>query len=291
MLRNNRYWIKLPLLLATSITISACSLFSSSRSSSVNSFLPDNDFIHGVESISVEEENVIGRAVAAKILSLYKVLPDQKTTSYVNLVGQTVAAGSERPDTFAGYSFAILDSSEVNAMAAPGGIIFISKGLLSKIQSEDGLAAVLAHEIVHVSEKHGLKAIKKEHSSSFVKVGGHAVSALDCSGLLQQTLLAFEGAVDDIVTSLLQSGYSREQEFTADKKALKLLERAGYDPHAMIETLTSISSESKGSGWFSTHPSAKDRIGEVRSEVADLAWVKKGVPARTERFKRHRKIV
>jgi predicted Zn-dependent protease len=111
--------------------------------------------------ITDEEEYYIGRSVAALILSYYPAYENEALTSYINTVGQAVVFSSARPEIYAGYHFLILDTDEVNAMAAPGGFIFISKGLLRRCANEEMLAAILAHEVGHVCAKHGLQSIKK----------------------------------------------------------------------------------------------------------------------------------
>ena len=122
--------------------------------------------------ISEEEEYYIGRAVAALILSKYPVYENAALTRYVNLVGNAVAAYSDRPEIYAGYHFLVLDSDEVNALSAPSGFIFVTKGLLLRCQDEEMLGSILAHEIGHVTAKHGLKAIKKSRlTDAFAKLG------------------------------------------------------------------------------------------------------------------------
>ena len=114
-----------------------------------------------VRPMTDEEEYYVGRAVAATILGQYRLYANERLTSYVNAVGQAVALASDRPFTYGGYHFAILDTEEVNALSCPGGIIFITRGMLQKTRNEDELAAVLAHEVAHVNHKDGLAAIQK----------------------------------------------------------------------------------------------------------------------------------
>ncbi|HDL65299.1 MAG TPA: peptidase M48, partial [Proteobacteria bacterium] len=97
--------------------------------------------------ITPEQEYYIGRAVAATVLKTYKPYQNKKATRYLNLVGQTLAAASDKPETYGGYHFMIMDSDEINAFSAPGGLIFVSRGMLRLCENEDDLAAVLAHEI------------------------------------------------------------------------------------------------------------------------------------------------
>ena len=111
--------------------------------------------------ITDSEEYYVGRAVAARILGKYKLDQDPKLTQYVNEVGETVARKSSRPNPFRGYHFAVLDTQELNAFACPGGIIFITRGLIQTCKNEDQLAAVLAHEVGHVANKDGINSISQ----------------------------------------------------------------------------------------------------------------------------------
>jgi hypothetical protein len=122
------------------------------------------------EVFTPEQEYYLGRAVAATIAGKYKPYNDQKANRYVNRLGQTLAQFSDRPETYGGYHFRILDSDEINAFAAPGGLIFITRGMLRCTQHEDALAAVLAYEIGHVQYKHGLQEIKKSRLNSMSKI-------------------------------------------------------------------------------------------------------------------------
>ncbi len=124
------------------------------------------------QSFTYEQEHYLGRAIAAAILDKYGLYKDPSANRYVTLVGQTVAAHSDLPQTFGGYRFLILDSDEVNALAAPGGIIFITRGMLRACENEDQLAAVLAHEVAHVQARHGVELIK---DSRWKKFGTEAV--------------------------------------------------------------------------------------------------------------------
>jgi predicted Zn-dependent protease len=241
-----------------------CSAASSRKSSRVETFQPSKDFLHEAVKLSPEEEGTIGRAVAARILALYPVLENESLNNYLSTVGAVISAASARPNTFYGYTFRVLDTDEVNALSAPGGIIFISKGFLKLLPDEDALAAVLAHEVAHVIKLHGLLAIQPSHLASYTQVGGKFAAALDCSGLSNQILLAFDGAVKDIVDKLVTSGFSRDQEFEADQGAVQILENAGYDPKGLITALQILKTKNSKNGWFSTHPSAAERLKEIQ---------------------------
>jgi predicted Zn-dependent protease len=204
--------------------------------------------------ISPEEEYYIGRSVAARILASYKLLKDPEFTAYVNLAGQSIALHSGMPFTFGGYHFAILDSKEINAFACPGGIIFITKGMINLAVNEDQLAAILAHEIAHINHKDGLGAIQSSRWTEALTVIGSEAAKQYTPGEVSKLLNIFEGSIDDVVKSLVTSGYSKSQEYAADESALVYLKAAGYNPSALknvlqnLQSKTSASSASSGGG-------------------------------------------
>jgi len=215
------------------------------------------------------EEYYIGRAVAARIVSTYPVLENEELTEYVNLVGKTVSANSNRPDIISGYHFGILDTPVLNAFACPGGVVFITIGLLKSLEDEDELAAVLAHEIAHINNKDGISSIEAKRSS-----GLFAVVMLEpfrfAASLVPGHLSAFSGAfiksVDSVVDTVSVGGYDKEQELKADEDAIIYLERTAYNPYALYEYQSrllknnSIEIEQQG-----THPGLSERIEKLKS--------------------------
>lgn len=238
-----------------------------------------------------ENEYYLGRAVGATILNKYKVYDDDLATRYIRLIGQACAQASDMPVTFGGYSFLILDSDEINAFAAPGGFIFVTRGMLQLCRTEDELAAVLAHEVGHVQLKHGVNAIsggrKLEAGKILVSVG---VNQFGSAGLvnnldqLNQLTEVFGGSIGDIVTEMTMKGYSREQEYQADKVALTILGRLGYDQKALLQVLARMESKvhKGGPGFGSTHPPPHDRT-EAAAKVVS-GQPKPAPEARAQRF-------
>lgn len=235
--------------------------------------------------ITPEQEYYIGRAVGATIVSKYKVHDSDRATRYVNLVGQTLAQASMKPETFGGYHFLILDSDEINAFAAPGGFIFLSRGMLRLCRNEDDLAAVLAHEVGHVELQHALRAIKSSRLTS-------ALTTLAMEGAknfggeqLAQLTQAFEGSISDITGTLMNSGYARKQERQADEAAIRILKAIGYNPHALVEVMTEMEKQLKPDGhdFAATHPPPGDRIKDIRGLIGDHPRGA-GSPARQKRF-------
>ena len=146
-----------------------------------------------VRPITETEEYYIGRGVAARILSQYGLYDDPDTVWYVNHIGRTLAMNSPRPYTYGGYHFTVLDTEEINAFACPSGIIFVTRGMLKLAQSEDELAAVLGHEIGHVSQKHGLKAISKARWTEVVTTMGAGAAKAYTGAELASLINLFEG--------------------------------------------------------------------------------------------------
>jgi len=218
------------------------------------------------EDITPEQEYYIGRAVAATILSQYQPFTEAGPTGYLNLLGRTLAFASDRPETFGGYHFLILDSQEINAFAAPGGLIFISRGLLACADSEDTVAAILAHEIAHVVEQHGLQAIKKSRVTSALTSVAIASAQTAGSDELAKLTTVFEDSISDITATLVNSGYSRAFEKEADLMAVEILRRVGYDPNALVRMLEVMEMrlEPGGLDFAKTHPEPEVRIREIR---------------------------
>ncbi len=213
--------------------------------------------------ISESEEYYIGRGVGAQILSEYKPLRDEALNRYVRELGTAIALASDRPQTYVGYRFQVLDSEEPNAFAAPGGFIFVTKGLVELAGSEDELAGALAHEIAHVNLKHGLKTIKTARlTSAFSILAGEAAKSYT-GEQMQKLTEAFEGSVDDIVKTLVVNGYSRDKEFEADKLGAEFARRAGYDPRGLPRLLAKLEQAPKGAGLLKTHPAPEARVARL----------------------------
>ncbi len=230
--------------------------------------------------ISEEEEYYIGRAVAASILSQYPLWKNKPLSHYLNLIGKALVLKSERPEIFGGYHFALLDSDEANALSAPGGIIFISRGIIAMAENEDELAAILAHEIQHIVSLDPLQAIKSQRMKALGTFA--AGEAMGSSG---EVLSIFKNSVLDITGTLLQKGYSRGQEKDADLGALDLLAATGYAPEALLSMLQKCQAiEKKKAKAFSAHPSASKRIAYVSDALRKTS--NRDTSLRNARFKK-----
>lgn len=237
------------------------------------------------EDITPEQEYYIGRSVAATILHAYKVYDQEALNHYLNVLGQGLSQASEKPETFGGYHFITMDSEEINAFAAPGGLILISRGLIGCCRNEDELAAVLAHEIAHVQYNHGLKAIKQGRLTSALTILA-TESAKSFGGQeLADLTEAFEGSITDITSTLMTSGYSRGLEYDADKGAVQILKRVGYNPKGLTNMLAEMQKRLKPGGhdFAQTHPAPQDRIKEIADEVKSYPDIVEPAP-RQNRF-------
>lgn len=249
-----------------------------------------DSFVKSIEDITPEQEYYIGRTVSAKIFSEYQPYKNQPSLEYVTLVGNQLSYHSDMPITFGGYHFQILNSDEINAFAAPGGFIFITRGMLRCAQNEDQLAAILAHEIAHITNNHGLKTIKTSRWTEFGSVlaveSAKQYSKKDVAKLVS----VFENSINDVVNNLMVKGYSREYEYEADATALKILEQSGYDPKALSEMLHVMESKIKAGdkGFGSTHPLPSERI----SSIKDATFESVTIPAiRNQRFSKAMKNI
>jgi len=237
------------------------------------------------QDLTPEQEYYIGRAVAAQVFQSYPPLDRPEANAYLNLLGQSLAIFSDRPETFGGYHFLLLDSDEINAFAAPGGLILVTRGMVQCCQSEDELAAVLAHEICHVEKKHGLSAIKQGRlTSAFTIIAAESAKQMGSEELAALTE-EFEGSVGDVVMTLTTSGYSRKQERSADAAAVEVLRRAGYPETAIVTMLQRMDQRlgnAGGPGFAKTHPSAQSRIEAISATVAGAGAAPNAV--RQQRF-------
>ena len=204
---------------------------------------------------SVDDEARSGDTIAASVLGAAPVWRNSKVQSYVNLVGRNLARQVERKDVT--WRFAVLDTKSVNAMAFPGGIVVVTRGLYRLLASEDELAAVLAHEIAHVNRKHQWKVIQKQ---KLIAMAGDAVTKGNSDRTAQ--------LVADLGTKLIARGLDKTAEFEADRDGVVIAARAGYDSSALIAVmgrLKALPSNADTALLFSTHPSPEDRIAALTS--------------------------
>ena len=265
--------------------------FSGNRGSIVDSLNRMNRAIENANSEpTLQDAHFLGRAVAAHIFAMYRPYTQSPAlTRYVNTILQTLVINSSRPVLFKGYFAVIIDSPEINAFATPGGHIFLSRGLVEAATSEEMLAAVLAHELAHVVLDHGLSMISSMAFSNEVaeianRAAGFAGNSADAA-----KLMGFRDSVSGMVETMVKTGYSRNQEFAADREALAILASAGYNPRGLLEILEVLerSQTHHRGGFFATHPTPADRIRNVE-EAVRLHRVPDTTNYRRARFTRNR---
>lgn len=216
--------------------------------------------------MSENQEIQAGRSNDPKVRSQYGVYDDVKLQAYIQQVGERIAAHSHRPDLV--YRFTVLDTPDVNAFALPGGYIYITRGILAYLNSEAELAAVLGHEIGHVTARHAVR----QYSAA-------------AAGQIAATVLLRSSAGADlynVIGNALLSGYGRDHELEADRLGAEYLARNGYDPDAMLAVLGVLKNQEEFEkerakaegrepqiyhGVFASHPSADQRLQEVVGEA------------------------
>ncbi len=222
------------------------------------------------KSPSKEEEIALGREITGSLLGAAPLVKDAALQQYVNKVGRWVASQSERSDL--PWKFGVIESNDLNAFAAPGGYVLITKGLYQKLQNEAQLASVLGHEIAHVVKKHHLKVLQKQQ---VVSAG---------SDFLKEKLSKKNKLADKAIgtgAEISARGLDKEAEFEADRMGLVLAARAGYDAFSLAEVLQTIGQTSQSDGsvalLFKTHPHPDERLAKLGDAVgSQLDNVKPG---------------
>ena len=208
--------------------------------------------------MSAAEEQQLGAAVSEKVRARYGVVQDANVHRYVALVGTALTQVSDKP-TFP-WSFIVLDTDAVNAFAAPGGYVHITRGALALIQDEAELAGVLGHEIIHISEQHTIRAIQKNKS---IQLGANET--------LSGNAALFNSLVDNVYLSILDNSFGRTEENESDEKGVILANKIGYAPQGLAGFLTRLQERNKDvtekRGLFASHPEMKERLDRLAKQI------------------------
>jgi predicted Zn-dependent protease len=200
---------------------------------------------------SPDEEATAGDDIAARVFGATPPWGDLAVQHYVNLVGRHLAAQVERTDVT--WRFVVLDTPAINAMALPGGLVLVTRGLYQKLETEDELAGVLAHEIAHVNRRHQWKVLRQQ---KLVALAGQSISGGDKARTAR--------LVADLGARLIARGLDKSAEYEADRDGVVIAARAGYDASGLIEVLSRLRQLKPGDGdtalLFATHPSPAQRI-------------------------------
>lgn len=205
--------------------------------------------------ISLEDEIKMGRETAQSLEAKYGLSQDYYLNERVDRIGQRLAAVCGRNEIT--YSFKVLNSNEVNALACPGGFIYVFKGLMDYMPSDTELAGVLGHEVGHVAKKHTVHSIEKQLWTSLILLAATRGQGLGLVQAAQQALFA---------------GYSRTDERGADKESVNNTIKAGFNPYAMLITVQKLDDLSKQGGGakyglFSSHPEPEERVKRVMKQL------------------------
>ncbi len=210
---------------------------------------------------STDKEVQMGQAIAKEVEKEYKPANDPLIQKRVEDIGKKIAAVCDRKDI--DYHFMVLEEEEVNAVSLPGGFVYVFKGLIDKIDTDDELAGVLAHEVGHIVARHSIKKLQALQGYSILRI---LVAVTPASG-------AVGSAADAAFTELLL-GYGREDELLADQLGTRYTKLAGYDPHGMIKFLEKLQEINRRKplqpkSYFKTHPYVPDRIRVVKQELGE----------------------
>jgi beta-barrel assembly-enhancing protease len=209
-------------------------------------------------NMSEKDERQLGEQVSDMVRKEFGVLQDPAVTKYVSLVGMVMAQASTRPNLQ--WEFIVLDTDGVNAFAAPGGLVHITRGALGFIKSEAELAGVLAHELAHVTKKHTLNSIKKNKSVKLTADMAPGSNAL-ISALANATY-----------EQIVEKGFDRGDEEDADQEGLRLANKAGYAANGLGIFLGKLAERNKGvptrNGLFASHPETQGRIDKLTRQAA-----------------------
>lgn len=221
-----------------------------------------------LSGIGPEEERALGDTVAMEIISRFGgLVRDEESMRRVNLIGRALARYSARPDH--SWRFGILDSSTINAFSAPDGYVFITRGLYQMAEDDDQLAAVLGHEMSHITGRDALRIIETGEKGSIIvkQVAMRSGTAREAEAFLNQVGLNTE----KIVKFLVERGYDHPTEFAADKNGHSLAAITGYAPGGLRAVLARLQQMPAGpQKVFSTHPPLTERIKRLPADTAVL---------------------
>ena len=231
----------------------------------VNPVTGKQDFV----VLSEEQEIQMGREYNAQILRQYQIYEDEKIQNYVQSIGESLAKKSHRPNLI--YRFTVLDSPEINAFALPGGYIYINRGLMAYMSSEEELAAVLGHEIGHVTARHSVRQYSQAQLMGVL------------SAAIEINSGRTAGDIANLASGALLSGYGREMELEADDLGAQYIYQDGYSPQGMYDVLAVLKDQEIYSkkvakqrgieprnyhGVFASHPSNDKRLQEILDNVS-----------------------
>jgi predicted Zn-dependent protease len=234
-----------------------------------------------VTQSDIAAEITFGRAIAARILGRYPIYDNPKLIKYINLLGVTLAQNTNRPELE--FHLMILNTDEINAYAAPGGYVFITKGALAQMKDESELAGVLGHEIAHIAEKHIVRDLKIKGSD---ESGTNDLARL-IGGSSESARAAFGQAVDKGLELIVKDDYKKEDELQADKTGITISALSGYDPAGLARYLTRIKplkEKTPAANTENTHPTFDSRTAQINEIINKEALINSAQTKNSKRF-------
>ena len=215
-------------------------------------------------AMTTQQEVQAGADYARQINQQLPILRDQATSNYINQLGRQIAAQADPRGI--PYTFYVVNSDVVNAFSIPGGYIYINRGVIERADNVSQVAGVLAHEIGHVVERHGVQQAQRAQNANTMLGVLYGV-------LLRRNPGGVEQAAVQVGGSAVFAGYSRTAEREADRDAVTFMMRAGYSPNGLPQFFAKMESEqqrnpSKVEQWFATHPGTSERIQNTRTLIA-----------------------
>lgn len=214
--------------------------------------------------IDEKQEITIGRDVAGTVLGAAPLVDDPALQSYINKVGRWIASQGERPDL--PWHFGVVETNGINAFAAPGGYILVTRGLYTALDNESQLAGVLGHEIAHVIKRHHITVMQKQAGTQgLVGLGSAAVGSRSAVGN------AVNQQLSGLISDMLTKGLDKEAEYEADHLGVVLAARAGYGPNGLVEVLRKLQARAGEPSLkllFTTHPHPRDRLDKLGELMA-----------------------
>ncbi|HEY7897812.1 MAG TPA: M48 family metallopeptidase [Gemmatimonadaceae bacterium] len=216
-------------------------------------------------AVSQQQEIQMGQQYAAQISQQLPLINDPEVVRYINVLGDSIANVTSRRDL--DWHFYVVNSSEVNAFAVPGGYVYVNRGLIERATSMDELAGVLGHEIGHVVRRHSVKQMQKEQGANI----GITLACVLTSVCNNQAA----GTVVNVGASAIFAKFSRGDEAQADEEGFKNVVRAGVSPEGLVTMFQKLIDERKATpgavdAWFATHPLEEDRIADVQRLINTL---------------------
>src|SRR5581483_745498 len=220
----------------------------------------------GFNLFSAQDDVEIGQQSSVQAEQQLPMLNDPQVNAYVSRIGQRLAANAGGPQFH--YEFHVVNQSDINAFALPGGWVYVNRGVLDQARNEGEVAGVLAHEIAHVALRHGTH----QASKAYLAQAGISILGGILGGRISQGTAQILNAVGGIGLNALFLKYSRDLETQADIRGAQILAASGYSPVDMVNFFTTLErvDPSKKTNWMSDHPAPPDRIARIQKEAQSL---------------------